>query len=473
MKRKNNLYEGILDYDNILKVANEVLKTNRNKEISLEFSKGINCRLIDIKNKLLNNNYSFSKYKVFMIKDPKHRIIMSEIMEDKIVNHLVSKYILLPSIEKCNIDTNVATRVGKGSSYGFDLFCKYIKKIGLDKKIYVLKIDISKYFYNIDHELLYEKLKRKIKDPKALKILLEILNTTNYEYINKQIKYIVDCEINKIKKLSISNKEKNNMIANLKSIPLYCKGKGLPIGNMTSQLLAVFYLNDVDRYIKEELKFKYYIRYMDDLVILSTSKEKLIASFKNIYKKIEEHRLVVNQKSNIYKLNVGVSFLGYTFKVDNNTLWIRYNTKTIRKIDRKLRKSKITNYDLYYKSKNSYKGYFSKCNTPLYYKKLKSMEINNMYEKYLELKKDFKEYVVFIKCGKFYRTYDEDAIIMNYLLCYQIMDNRLGFPLEGLFKVKNKLKSECINYVIADGVDIFSDVIDDNKYNEVLSLGRT
>ena len=96
-----------------------------------------------------------------------------------------------------------------------------------------------------------------------------------------------------------------------------------------------------------------------------------------------------------------------------------------------------------------------------------------MYEKYLELKKDFKEYVVFIKCGKFYRTYDEDAIIMNYLLCYQIMDNRLGFPLEGLFKVKNKLKSECINYVIADGVDIFSDVIDGNKYNEVLSLGRT
>jgi len=160
MKRKNNLYEDILKYDNILSVANDVLRKNRNKEKSLEFKNNLNNNLIDIKNKLVDNNYSFSKYKIFMIKDPKYRIIMSEIISDKIVNHLVSRYILLPSIEKCNIDTNVATRKGRGSSYAIEYFCKYIRQIGTDKKIYVLKIDISKYFYNIDHELLLCKLKK-------------------------------------------------------------------------------------------------------------------------------------------------------------------------------------------------------------------------------------------------------------------------------------------------------------------------
>ena len=89
MKRRTNLYEDILNYDNILKIAREVLKTNRNKRVSLDFSKGINSSIYDIRNRLLNSDYCFSKYKIFMIKEPKHRIIMSEDIDDKIVNHLV------------------------------------------------------------------------------------------------------------------------------------------------------------------------------------------------------------------------------------------------------------------------------------------------------------------------------------------------------------------------------------------------
>ena len=226
MKRKSNLYNDILKYENILETVYDVLKKNRNKDKSLEFRKNLNTNLMEIKNKLASNNYIFSKYKVFMIKDPKYRIIMSENMDDKIVNHLVSRYILLHSIEKCNIDTNVATRIGKGSGYAFEYFCKYIKQIGTNKKIYILKIDISKYFYNIDHQILFDKLKKKIKDRKALKIILDILNTTNDDYINGDIKSLVKTEINIIKRSKLAQKERENRIDTLLNIPKYKKAKG-------------------------------------------------------------------------------------------------------------------------------------------------------------------------------------------------------------------------------------------------------
>lgn len=472
MKRKSSLYKDILGYENILEVTYDVLKKNRNKDKSLEFRKNLNTNLMEIKNKLANNNYNFSKYKIFMIKDPKYRIIMSENMFDKIVNHLVSRYILLPSIEKCNIDTNVATRIGKGCGYAFEYFCKYIRQIGTNRKIYVLKIDISKYFYNIDHSILVNKVKNKIKDKDALKIILKILRTTDYDYVNDRINTLINNEINRINKLNIIDKEKSNRINTLLSIPKYEKGKGLPIGNMTSQLLAIFYLNDVDHYIKEKLGLKYYVRYMDDLVILDTDKEKLINCLGLIKKEIEKHKLKINKKSKIYELYNGVSFLGYTFKNKYNTLWIKYNNVTIKRINRKLKRYKINNYCMYYRSKNSYKGYLCKSNTCLYYKKIRIESSGcKMYDRYLELKKDYKDSVVLIKSGKFYRTYDGDAVILNYLMCYQIMDNKVGFPLEGLFKVKNKLKSSCINYVIVDGSDISPIFVEDNKYEYILGLG--
>lgn len=107
---------------------------------------------------------------------------------------------------------------------------------------------------------------------------------------------------------------------------------------MTSQILAIFYLNDVDHYIKEELHFKHYIRYMDDLLIIDNDKEKLKESFKLIESEINKLNLEINKKSNIYKLSDGISFLGYKFKIDNNNkLVIRYNNGTIRRITKKLK----------------------------------------------------------------------------------------------------------------------------------------
>ena len=183
---------------------------------------------------------------------------------------------------------------------------------------------------------------------------------------------MVGKEIRRIKTLNISEKEKNEKIKTLNSIPLYYNGKGLPIGNMTSQILAVYYLNEVDHYIKEELKFKNYVRYMDDLIIMDTDKERLKEGYNKIKEKIQDVKLETNKKSNIYRLSDGVSFLGYTFKTNNGKIIIRYNTNTSRRIKRRLKNLKRFDYDMYLKSKASYKGYLEKCNTSL---KEKMMEL--------------------------------------------------------------------------------------------------
>ena len=213
-----------------------------------------------------------------------------------------------------------------------------------------------------------KQVEKKIKDKKALKIIREVLDTTNQMYVNREIKYLKNKEINKVKHLNISDREKQLKIEEISKIPLYYKGKGLPIGNMTSQILAVYYLNEVDHYIKEELKFKNYIRYMDDLIILDVDKEKLKDSYGKIKSKLLNFKLETNKKSNIYKLSNGFLFLGYKFQLKYNKLLIRYNVNTSRRIARRLKNLKKYDYSMYLKSKGSYKGFLERCNTGLYEK---------------------------------------------------------------------------------------------------------
>ena len=139
---------------------------------------------------------------------------------DKLVNHLVARYILYPSILPSLLDINVVSRKGYGTSKGIELWKKYQNKFNIKYiKYYILKFDISKYFKSINHNILKLKLEKRIKDKEALEIVFKIID---------------------------SEKE------------------GLSIGLMSSQILAIFYLSDLDRYIVEKLKFTSYIRYQDD-----------------------------------------------------------------------------------------------------------------------------------------------------------------------------------------------------------------
>lgn len=364
MKRKNVLYENMISYNNILSVYKKIKNSTKNKKDVYNYELNLNQNLLDTLFSLSKSTYVFSKYNIFLVREPKYRLIMSESFPDKVVNHLFSKYVLSYALQSTLINSNVATRKDKGSKEAYRLFIKYTNKLIYEKKKnYVLKIDISKYFYNINHNILMNMVSEKIKDERVLNMLKVILDTTDNDYINKTILSVVNREIYKVNKLNTSTIEKEKLIKELKSIPLYRKGYGLPIGNMSSQILAVFFLNKVDHFIKEKLGCKYYIRYMDDLVILGNDKEELKNVFENVSKYIESFDLNVNNKSGIYSLSDGVNFLGYNFRVFNNKLIIRYRSDTIKRVYKRLKNLKVYDNEMYLKSVASYKGYFLLCNT--------------------------------------------------------------------------------------------------------------
>ena len=381
MKTKKNLYYSMLKYDKAVSVFKKIKRSCKNKRAIVSFEYNLNTNIYSILSRLYKRKYRFSNYRIFLINDPKYRIIMSENISDKLVNHIVSKYILQEALLSKLIDTNVSTRVGRGSRYALNKFQYYINKLIYTKKeIYILKLDIKKYFYNIDHNILINLLGKYIKDEYSINIIKEILNTTNLEYINDKIKTLKEDKIERILNSKLSKKEKDIKISNINNIPYYEKGKGLPIGNMTSQMLAVFYLNDVDHYIKEVLKFKYYIRYMDDLIIIDTDKELLKKAYKSIEVKINNLKLELNNKSNIHKLSRRVNFLGYNFCLYKNKIVIRYNNNTIRRINKNLKFYVKNDFEHFKRSLNSYKGYIDYSNTNYkvsFYNKYDSIKLNN------------------------------------------------------------------------------------------------
>ena len=258
MKRKNNLYKEICDIEHIELVVDKIFKTCKNKEKVYKWESIKDVLVVKIYQDLVNKNYHFGKYHKFVIYEPKRRVIMAMDMYDKVVNHLVSEYILLPSIVPGLIDSNVASRKNKGTSYGVKLYYQYRNiydiKYG-SNGYYLLKLDISKFFDSINHDILKNKLRIKIKDIDALNLLDLIIDSTD---------------------------------------------KGLPIGANTSQLFAIFYLDEVDKYIKEELKIKCYIRYQDDMLLIHNDREYLKYCLNEIRAKLDKLGMTLNNKTKIY-----------------------------------------------------------------------------------------------------------------------------------------------------------------------------
>lgn len=285
MKRIKNLYKNICDITNIISAFNEVCRNTKNKKKVYRF-KEYTCMYISNIHKILKNkSYSPGPYNVFTIHDPKTRRIVSQNMQDKVVNHLVSRYILYPAILPCLLDVNVASRKDLGTSAGVNLTLKFHRKCKIKYgKYFILKCDISKFFYSIDHNILKEKLKKRIKDRDALNIVFTIIDNEEH---------------------------------------------GLSIGAMTSQVLAIFYLNDLDHFIKEELKIKYYVRYQDDFLLFHPSKDYLKYCLDCIKKFLEKEKLTLNSKTRIFNSNNNFIFLGRNPKGK----YVRY-----RNIKRKLRK---------------------------------------------------------------------------------------------------------------------------------------
>lgn len=266
MKRFSNLYENIYKPENIKACYREVMRNTKNKRQVYKLQNNADNVIRTIYEELKNEKYVVGKYNVFIIYEPKQRKIVSQGMKDKIINHLIAREILYPAILPCLVPFNVASRPGMGTKKALEYLERYRKQFAAkNKKYFMLKCDISRFFLSIDHKILKQKVRRRIKYPKALKIVFDIIDSYS---------------------------------------------SGIGIGSMTSQVLAIFYLNDLDHFIKEKLKIKGYIRYQDDFLLFSESREYLEYCLKEIKKFLEKEKLTLNGKTRIYSNNQNICFLG-------------------------------------------------------------------------------------------------------------------------------------------------------------------
>lgn len=266
MKRNGNLYENICEFNNIVSAYNEVCRNTKNKRRVANLKEYKSIYISRVYNILINKNYEVGPYNMFTIYEPKERLIVSQNVQDKIINHLVARFILYPALLPCLLDVNVASRKGMGTSRGLALAQEFHRKCKIKYgTYYILKCDISKFFASIDHDILKAKLLRRIKDKDALKIVFDIIDSNS---------------------------------------------NGLFIGAMTSQILAIFYLNDMDHFIKEKLKIKYYVRYQDDFLLFHPSKKYLKYCLEELHKFLEKEKLSLNAKTRIYKNTNNFLFLG-------------------------------------------------------------------------------------------------------------------------------------------------------------------
>lgn len=278
-------------------------KNKRNTIDAINFEINLESNLIDLFNDIINKTYKISRSIAFVVKKPVCREIFAGSFKDRIVHHLIYNKINY-LLEKCFIYDSYSCRVDKGTSFGIKRVYKFIRSCSQNytKNCYIMKLDIHAFFMSIDKDILFNKLKN---------ILIKKYTNNDLEIILYLCEKVIynDPTKNCIIKGEIRNWE--NVPKN-KSLFYTPKNKGLPIGNLTSQIFANFYLNEFDHYIKHDLKIKYYGRYVDDMIFVHEDKDflkeiKLKANDfleKNLKLKLHPNKVYIQHYSK------GVIFLG-------------------------------------------------------------------------------------------------------------------------------------------------------------------
>lgn len=264
MKRAGNLFMSWCNINNFYEAVKEVRKGKTLHDTFIAFERKAPIHIEELINEIISGTYKPMEYRSFKVYEPKERIISAPHLRDRVVQHALMR-VIKDIVDSKFIAQNFACRKGKGTHNCSKTLVKYLQDF---EEGYCLKIDISKFFYEIDRKILFAKISKIIK----CKFTLQII----YKFIYDNDDY-----------------------------------KGIPIGNLTSQLFANLMLNDLDHFVKRTLKCKYYLRYMDDMIILDNNKDKLHYIFKEITKLIKNENLRLNPKSGIFDLKQGVDFVGY------------------------------------------------------------------------------------------------------------------------------------------------------------------
>lgn len=300
--RLGHTYNNITSFNNLLVSWQEFLSGKRKRKDVCDFSLHLTDNLFSLHNELMDKTYRHGGYTAFKINDPKPRDIHKASVRDRLVHHAIYR-ILYPYFDNKFVYDSYSCRIGKGTHRAMNRFRDFGRIVSQNntRTAWVLKCDIRKFFANIDHQILKVILAKHIIDKDVLWLLDEIIDSFD---------------------------------------------SGLPLGNLTSQLLINIYMNKFDHFVKRELNIKYYIRYADDFVILSEYKENLekllpkIAEFLRDKLKLELH----SEKVYIKTLSSGVDFLGWVHFSDHRVLRNSTKSRIFRRMAENMKNETFQSY---------------------------------------------------------------------------------------------------------------------------------
>lgn len=275
-------YNDIISVENLLFAWQEFIKGKRQRKDVQEFERDLIRNIIALHNNLIAKTYKHAQYEAFTITDPKLRNIHKAEVKDRLLHHAIHR-MLYPYFDKKFIYGSYSCRNNKGTHKAINYFRDFMRKVSINntRTCWVLKCDIRKFFNSIDHKILLCILEKYIIDKDILWLLENIIRSFHIK-----------------------------------------EGKGLPLGNLTSQLFVNIYMNEFDQYIKHEMKVKYYIRYADDFVVCSTNKNYLQGLLKmmRMFLKSELELDLHPQKVSINTSASGIDFLGWVHFPDHRVL---------------------------------------------------------------------------------------------------------------------------------------------------------
>jgi retron-type reverse transcriptase len=300
-KKYTNSYDDIISAENLLLAWREFHRGKKHKKDVQEFEHKLMENILLLHHDLKNKTYTHIEYKAFKINDPKPRDIHKATVRDRVLHHALYRKLSLFYF-KLFISDSYSCQIGKGTHKALKRFEYFHRKVSKNntKQCFVLKCDIRKFFASIDHTTLIRLLDERIVDKDIALLLTHIMDSFNTSGYSR---------------------------------------KGLPLGNLTSQILVNIYMHEFDMYVKQILKVKHYIRYADDFVILSQDRKYLENILVQMHQFLEEKlRLQLHpHKVEIRKVSQGIDFLGYVILPHAIVL----RTKTKKRIKRKVKEGVV------------------------------------------------------------------------------------------------------------------------------------
>jgi|WetSurMetagenome_2_1015567.scaffolds.fasta_scaffold02993_5 RNA-directed DNA polymerase len=320
-----HIFEEIISLPNLFSAWREFSRGKRSKVDVLIFEENLERNIFKLHDELGAGKYVHGSYENFYVRDPKLRLISKACVRDRLVHQAVFQ-VLYHIFDRKFAHDSYSCRIEKGNHAAVRRLNSFCHKVSdnFNQPAFALKCDVKKFFASIDRKILFEIIKRTVKDEKALTLIKTILLSFNPQ-----------------------------------------EAIGLPLGNVTSQLFANIYLNELDWFIKRELKIKFYLRYCDDFIVLDKDKNNLLAIIpllriflgEELKLKLHERKIIIR------KLNQGMDFLGYVMLPHYSVLRTKTRNRAVRKI--KIKKDKLKNglisEDYFNNSLKSHLGMLKHC----------------------------------------------------------------------------------------------------------------